>query len=216
MLPRLHTPLVSRCFATDFRDVWFQSNPFSPHLLHRHEEARHSIVLATEFANATIGGSNWNAHWIESCWGSAFLSSITTASIVCSGTIMATPLGLEVLRDAMLSEMAVTATLSGCDARDQGHLNYLYYAGKLASRGVRVEAEPRGFGIVNTVGYITRHRTGKRITAFCDPKTGQVLNNDGTVSAVVHQFDRHQVLVVAARKQTLAALQLLGMNNLGA
>ena len=126
---------------------------------------------------------------------------------------MGTPVGFAVLRDAMLSEMTVTATISGCDARDQGHLNYLYYAGKLSSRGVQVEAEPRGFGIVNTVGYITRHRTGKPITAFCNPETGQVLNDDGSISAVVHQFDRHPQLVATARKQTLAALHLLGVNT---
>jgi hypothetical protein len=63
---------------------------------------------------------------------------------------MATPKGMEVVRDAMLAEMAATESIKECSARDQGHLNYLFYAEKLS--GAHVATELRGEGIVNTVG----------------------------------------------------------------
>ena len=75
-----------------------------------------------------------------------------------------------------------TALKSGCTARDQGHLNYLYFAKHL---GVTTVVQSRGEGIVNTVGYIT-----PRTTIDDHLKGDFVVNSDGKVSAVVHQYDR--------------------------
>ena len=43
-----------------------------------------------------------------------------------------------------------SVTNACCWAREQGHLNYLFYTGRL---GVPALAQPRGHGAVNTVGY---------------------------------------------------------------
>jgi len=165
------------CFATDFRDVFFQADPFAS------PREGYDLVLAEEFASVTIKTCPYNSKWIKTCWGEPFLVDIGDNTPICSGTIMGTPHGFEVLMTAMLSEMEATSQTKGCSARDQGHLNYLYFANKLS---VPVLVEPRGTGIVNTIGYITPRST---IGDFLNPN-GLVKNTDGSVSSVVHQYDR--------------------------
>jgi len=164
------------CFATDFRDVFFQADPFSS-VLNGYE-----LILAEEFAGQTIGGCKYNSEWIRSCWGDMFLKEIAYNSPICSGTIMGSPKGFVSLRDRMLEEMSRTSKITGCTARDQGHLNYLYFANRL---GVKTLLQPRGKGIVNTVGYIPRGSISNYLNS-----DGLVLDDNGSISAVIHQYDR--------------------------
>jgi hypothetical protein len=159
------------CFATDFRDVFFQANPFQ-------DVPIADLILFEEHRRKTIGTCKYNSDWIRSCWGKTFLASISSKPIICSGTIMGTPRGFAQLKDEMLSEMSITKDLK-CSARDQGHLNYLYYNHK-----IKASVQKHGYGIVNTVGYDTRINVRKYARA------GAVLQNDGSVSPVVHQYDR--------------------------
>lgn len=170
------------CFATDFRDVFFQADPFAS------IPAGYDLILAEEFAPVKIKTCPYNSNWIKTCWGQVFLDQIGDQPPVCSGTIMGTPTGLNALKAAMLSEMKLTSKKKGCTARDQGHLNYLYFAKKLP---VSTLIQPRGRGIVNTVGYITPRKT---IIRYLD-EAGLVSNVDGSVSAVIHQYDRFPELV---------------------
>jgi hypothetical protein len=52
-------------------------------------------------------------------------------------------------------------------------------------------------------------RIGANLTAagVLDPQTSQVLNNDGSVSPIIHQFDRHNGLkqIVKAEGQRMMA-----------
>ena len=169
------------CFATDFRDVFFQADPFAS------TPDGYDLVLQEEFASLTIKTCPYNSNWIKTCWGTAFLDSIGTKTPICSGTIMGTPRGLEALKKAMFLEMEHTKRVKGCTARDQGHLNYIYHAGKLP---VPVLVQPRGRGIVNTVGSITPRDT---IGEYLNDE-GRVKNDDGSISAVVHQYDRFPLL----------------------
>ncbi len=163
------------CFATDFRDVFFQSDPF-------HNVPSADLILFEEHRRHSIGTCPYNSNWIRSCWGNTFLASVSSKPILCSGTIMGTPIGFAQLKDEMLSEMSKTSTLQ-CSARDQGHLNYLYYAHK-----IRATVQKQGYGIVNTVGYDTDEKIQKYTSA------GAVLQYDGSISPVVHQYDRFQAL----------------------
>lgn len=98
--------------------------------------------------------------------------------------------------------MARTARVERCEARGQGHLNYLFYTHRLGPGAVKAIVEPRGHGVVNTVGYITKDRTSRAIEQFLTPD-GLVANEGGSPSAVVHRYDRH-----AALKQLVARLGL--------
>jgi len=87
----------------------------------------------------------------------------------------------------MLKEMSASSNVKKCSARDQGHLNYIYYNDKL--QGVSVLVEKRGEGVVNTAGYIPQVDIMDEMRF-----DGMLLNKDGTISAVVHQYDRFDIL----------------------
>eukprot|EP00940_MAST-03C_sp_MAST-3C-sp2_P000001 g1.t1 len=175
------------CFATDFRDVFFQDDPF------KSIPSGYDLILAEEYKNVKIRTCPYNSDWIRTCWGDTFLNKIGDNSPICSGTIMGTPAGMEALRVAMLAEMEKSNKKRDCSARDQGHLNYLYFADKLH---VPTLVEPRGTGIVNTVGYITPRST---ITRYLNAD-GLAKNEDGSISAVVHQYDRFPQLSATLKR----------------
>ena len=55
----------------------------------------------------------------------------------------------------------------------------------------RVLVEAQGHGIVNTVGYITPRED---IVRHLTPDGAHVANADGSIAAVVHQYDRFPLL----------------------
>ena len=79
---------------------------------------------------------------------------------------------------------------------DQGYHNYLYHTGTLASKGLRVKANPQGTGVVNTIGAMNGFRVPENMKGPLDTfwkirdAEGYILNNDGTKSPCVHQWDR--------------------------
>ena len=167
----------SLCFATDFRDVFFQGNPFDG------VPTGYDIILSEEFSKIRIATCPYNSNWIKSCWGSGTLQQIGKNSPICAGTLMGTPRGFKELINAFVHELRLIRRFPGCVPNDQGILNFLYYTKKLS---VPVLVQPRGSGVVNTVGYIQPRSTiGNYLTL-----DGWVKNDNGSLSAVVHQYDR--------------------------
>ena len=110
------------CFASDFRDVVFQADPFVS--LPRGA----GLVLAQEYSAVSIGQCKHNSRWIRTCFGERVLAQIAAETIVCSGTIMGTPKGFRVLHERMRDTMRLTAERARCatlDGVDQGRFNYL-------------------------------------------------------------------------------------------
>lgn len=174
------------CFATDFRDVFFQDDPF------KSIPAAYDLILSEEFHTVSISKCPYNSKWIQSCWGNSVLSEIGFNIPICSGTILGNSKGFQTLKESMLTEMQTTSKTTGCEARDQGHLNYLYYTQKIK---VNILVQPRGKGIVNTIGYITPKNT---ISQYLNVN-GNVVNDNGIISPVVHQYDRFPEVVSALK-----------------
>ena len=110
------------CFATDFRDVVFQADPFVD------LPPGAGLVLAQEYAAVSIGQCKHNSGWIRTCFGERVLARIQGETIVCSGTIMGTPEGFRVLYEQMRRALRLTAQRPRCamlDGVDQGRFNYL-------------------------------------------------------------------------------------------
>ena len=185
------------CFATDFKDVVFQADPFAS------APRDYDLVLAEEYAEVTIASCPWNSRWISSCFGTEVLLQIGHRPIICSGTIMGTPRGFNELESLIMQH--ATQDAKSCiemNGVDQGLVNYLYYADNLHSRdtyyvgAATAIAQPRGQGIVNTVGYMP----GNVTTLDLQNKAGLVTNDDGTVAAVVHQYNRVPLLHGLAKR----------------
>ena len=109
--------------------------------------------------------------------------------ILCAGVMLGTARGFQSLWSLMQPIYRKTATQSLERPNDQGVLNYLYYNGSL--RDVNVYMEPRGHGIVNTVGWLLMPPQGRAASpaaACIDAQDGFVYDDDGeTLSPVVHR-----------------------------
>jgi len=93
---------------------------------------------------------------------------------------------------------------------DQGFHEYALYTGLLSDRGLSARLLPAGSGQVNSLAALRgtyNHRSG---TGAYDPRYHRlvqeaagaqmrVLNMDGSLSPVVHQFDRFHALARWAR-----------------
>ncbi len=187
------------CLATDFRDTFFQSDPF------RDFPGDTDLILSGESRRIRIGKTPgrpycsprvtgrctcpYNEEWIQTCWGEHFASSLNESVPICSGVFVGTPQGFFDLQRLLLMEMKKSSKKRYCKARDQGHVNFLYYSNQFPRSFVM---QPQGDGIVNTVGYIarTRHHLEKHLDS-----SGRVVNSDGSLSPVVHQYDRFPELV---------------------
>eukprot|EP01138_Halocafeteria_seosinensis_P004346 gb/GECG01004446.1/.p1 GENE.gb/GECG01004446.1/~~gb/GECG01004446.1/.p1 ORF type:complete len:355 (+),score=28.17 gb/GECG01004446.1/:1-1065(+) len=168
-----HCENYTMCLATDFRDVFFQDNPF------KNIPSNYEMILSEEESTG-IGYTGSNKRWISSCWGDEFLKRVADTPPVCSGTIYGTPAGFKVLRDLMIDEMRLSAEKK-CIARDQGHLNYLLLSKQFPFPVLR---QIRGYGLVNTLARM------KPAQARLWLQGGGVRNEDGSLSPVVHHYDR--------------------------
>jgi hypothetical protein len=136
---------------------------------------------------------------------------------ICSGATMGEQIALETYLRAMVNEFDETEIrLMGAD---QGFHNYLYYSGKLqyAERIRSLTVFDQGRGMVNNMGAM---RT-KEVQEWGNGKFVQhqghghgsnddvmtIHNWDGSLSPVVHQFDRFKALGTYFYKKKTKELQ---------
>lgn len=201
------------CLASDIRDVFFQADPFASILGLGDSSggvAPPDLLLSEE--ELKIGECPHNSQWVRMAWGPEELNAIGNHSVINSGVVIGTPRGLCKLADLIPATRPHMAAKSASKRRkqlfgafwDQPTLEYLvHHKGGTKLTGLRVVLQPRGRGVVNTVGvfggYFSRGRPDLNVTAFTSQYMDQramVLNDDGAPSAVVHQYDRLERLNV--------------------
>lgn len=185
-------------FIFDFRDVFFQSDPFAGLA----NSAGYDLYLFEENHSVkSIGSCPFNRPWIARCWGEDVMRKWAQRPVICSGSTLGTYDGISHYVRRMLKEfddMNCFHKKPSAGASDQGYHNYLYYSGQLG----RVKVYPQGYGPVNTIGAMNGHRVpadkkGPLGTFWrARDEDGYVINWDGRRSPVVHQWDRfHDELV---------------------
>jgi hypothetical protein len=174
-------------FFTDVRDAVFQSNLFA----HMHDEGddglEESFYAFQEARPRTIAECGWNSGWVSDCFGQEGLNKVGREIISCSGTSLATWRSAVVYAKMMGDEMATNK----CERNgaDQGVHNYFVYSGKLdealqeiGSKMVLVDNEN---GFVGTV---------QSMNSLKMDKFGRLVNDKREPYAVVHQYDRSDLL----------------------
>lgn len=188
---------TSYILILDFRDTFFQANPFG-HLPPAHTRLpKYELNLFAEnFLVKNIGKCVYNSLWVGRCFGKDALKQVKDFPVLCSGSTMGTYSAVHYYVRAMLSSMdTVKCWLKGIES-DQGYQNYLYYSGKFNTRDGNATVFAQGTGVVNTIGALNGFRVPKEMKGPLDThwkirdKEGFVLNYDGTRSACVHQWDR--------------------------
>merc|ERR1711862_849471 len=114
-----------------------------------------------------------------------------------SGSTMGEQSAIETYLRAEVAESDESKTV--IFGADQGFHNYLYYSNKLSNAKAisKILVQDQGLGLVNNMGALRDKGLSEwgngRIVKKTDSEI-TVYNWDGTVSPVVHQYDRHREL----------------------
>jgi len=184
---RVFAPDGSTSYAhillTDVRDVVFQGDPFA-------RAAGADIHYFLEEGSRTIGSCAVNANWMRQALGEAGLRRTAASPVSCAGTLIATPQALLAYLLQMCRLILEVPALARYSGVDQAIHNHLMVEG-LAGRHPR--AVPNGQAVMTVPSDVPHGLTLQ--------PDGTLLNRDGSVSEIVHQYDRDPVLreAVAAR-----------------
>lgn len=168
-------PGVEGVLITDVRDVVFQAPPFEP--------APQRLQVFVE-ADQPLGRHGFNMKYLTALAGVEVARQLADAPCLCVGTVMGP-------REAMMRFCRLVLTLAatprseigGAFGADQAACNLAAHLGL-----IDVDIVPN-YGRVATVGLTPADRLG-----LVDSR---IVNPDGTRSPIVHQYDRHPVLLQA-------------------
>jgi hypothetical protein len=174
---------VANVLISDVRDVIFQSNPFS-------EYPKKSLEFFAEpefFKNC-----KHNAPWVAGIYGKDRAQEIFDQYVICSGTTMGTRQSMVAYLTSMVNEIKrlsdMGRPLSG--GEDQPVHNHLVYDNKFTDFNIN----QNGSGPICTMHHA-------KVLTF--NRAGQLLNDDGSVIPVVHQYDRCGPMSVVFVKNAL-------------
>lgn len=172
-------PDVDGVLITDVRDVIFQADPFLP---------RPDCLLAfQEYEAGVLADHAFNMKYIRALAGEGLALAVSQQPCVCVGTVMGPRADiLRLCRAILMLATTPRSTIGGSFGADQAACNLAIHLGM-----VEAQVLPN-YGRVATLG-LTPAGTLK----FEDDK---VVNPDGTISAVVHQHDRHPDLASAVHE----------------
>lgn len=166
-------PGARRVLITDVRDVAFQADPFKPGF----PDDNAPIALFCETPPGDLGSHGANHRWLETLVGAPMAARFAARPVVCGGSILGAPKALAGLIRQILALCAVqrSGALNGIGA-DQAALNLVLHWGI-------AEAFPApNYGRVATIGYTQPPAIGA---------DGALRNPDGSISPIIHQYDRH-------------------------
>lgn len=163
---------------SDSRDLLFQSDVFAA--LQAFEGGGEGFYPVMESVHDTVGGSEYNARWVEGCYGREGLKRIQDEVVSCSGTSLGAWADALAYSSLMVETMTAKAA-PDCLWADQGMHNYLLHTGAIAERVSAVHKVSHEDGFLVSLG---------TTPTFQIDHWGRVLNAAGALAAAVHQYDR--------------------------
>jgi hypothetical protein len=214
--PPNHNHNHNHILLMDFRDAYFQRNPFEGFHTDRNTRTSSSsnanaLFFYQEHDEKHIKDSSFNMRWLRTAYGANVANDMKDNAIICSGSTIGTPAAIELYLRAMVAQFDTTLCLAkGCD---QGFHNYLahHYTGEMTDTSPNADSNAnegavdlvlvqQGWGAINNLGILR----DKPLTEWglYDAKQQIVLNWDKTtVSPIVHQFDRDDELKIYMRQR---------------
>jgi hypothetical protein len=128
----------------------------------------------------TIGQCEVNSEWIRASYGSDVLEAMSGAPLSCAGVTIGTYAAMRDYLSAMVEQLLVLPCADWLGP-DQAAHNYLLSQGSLPPCQ---ELENGSSALL----------TAAARSSFDLDESGIVLNADGSVPTIVHQFDRHPEL----------------------
>ena len=159
---------------TDTRDVVVQRNPFNKTLS--------GLFLGMEDERISIGQDSFHIKWISDVYGEKYLKSISSKQISCAGVTLGEYSAVMTYLDVMLKEfMSLPYYTMVRSNYDQGIHNKLLYSEQFDNTILCNPLE----SIISTIGILPRDEI------FLN-ESDEIIDNDGSVSMIVHQYDRHK------------------------
>lgn len=157
---------------TDVRDVLFQRDPFG-------FEIKEKIYVAVENIAEKIGQNSCTAQWIKKGYSVDILSLVKDKEVICAGTILA-PANLMVFYLKRLIEEFFSVK-NAYKCADQAMHNVLIHTNQ-------IQVHP----FYNFNGPFLTLDTERN---YCLDSDGHLVNRNGDVIPIIHQYDRHKELL---------------------
>lgn len=198
----------------DFRDTFFQMNPFASFGPLEQRKPKYELhMFAENYKVKNIKKCVYNSMWVSRCFGKPALEQLKDQAVLCSGSTLGSFMGIDHYVKTMLRSMdEVKCWLKGIES-DQGYQNFLFYNGHFNTPMGNATFNHQGYGIVNTIGAMNGRRVPKELKGPLDTfwhvrdKDGYIINYDGSRSAVVHQWDRYYAEIVKFLDNKLLGLK---------
>jgi hypothetical protein len=172
-------PWVKQVLLTDVRDVIFQSDPFA--------DPATQLEVFIESEGATLKDHRFDQKYLKALVGPEVAARIDERPCLCVGTVFGPAPAVSRLCKAILLLAAIPRSeIGGIFGADQAACNLAVHLGLV---GAEVRAN---YGRVATIG--DRAQPTLR-------EDGLISNPDGSLSPVVHQYDRHKLLADAVRQR---------------
>ena len=210
---------------SDFRDVFFQSNPFTYKPYQWAPPDFQLTIFQEAHPNKVIRRCPFNSGWIRSCYGEEALKQIGANTVSCSGITIGSRDGIIAYTYLMTQQLNPEIRGYGTDNQkctstgmDQGFHNWLIYSGVL-DKYMDIKYFQQGEGPVNTV---EAFKAGPNALLKWPLEEWGILkgeapeafisNWNGDKSPAVHQLDRFlgTSTIGSHYTQKLAAAQNLG------
>jgi hypothetical protein len=160
-------PGASAVMVTDLRDVLFQSDPFATPIS--------GVEVFLEDPTTTVGSPGFNRRWLADLYGRGWVEDNARQTVSCSGVTIGSREPMVAYLRGMVDELE--GRLAPLGPRDQAAHNRLVLSGVVP----QLTKVANGTGRVLTMGAMEP-------SSLID---GVVRNADGSVPAVLHQYDRH-------------------------
>lgn len=166
---------ISTILLVDIRDVIFQSNPFNGFV--------NGLYVGMENSNYKIIDEKYNSSWILDAYGKKFLDKIGKQQISCSGVTIGDVESIKNYIDLMIDEfLNIPFRKMSNRIYDQAMHNKLIFDEKIKNIYLCQPFE----SLIATLGLFNIDQI---------PLDGNsIINKDGSVVAIVHQYDRHKKL----------------------
>lgn len=162
-----------RVLLSDVRDVLFQSNPFET-------LPQRGLAVSMESTQYAIAEEPWNSSWIRTGYGNDMLRTVGDNPVSCAGVTYGDGNAMRRYLDLMIDELLSLpwrATLRA--GMDQGVHNVLLWTGRL-KEVVQLSTLESPVATLNEIGTQNLHFDAQ----------DRLLNGDGSLVSIVHQYDR--------------------------
>lgn len=168
-------PWVRHVLLTDVRDVVFQGDPFA--------SAPSRLDFFAE-CDAPLKTHDFNMKYLRAVAGDSFADSVAEQPCICVGTVLGSRIELSRFCRLILMLGAIPRSeIGGAFGADQAACNLAVHLGLIDGQVFGNHSR------VATLGMVTADKV-----SLVD---GVIRNPDGSVSPIVHQYDRHPNLMAA-------------------